>query len=149
MNAGIFNYRKVGQNNTQRLGLCCFPAQIEFTCFGAEKTMSARDVTRFCAFFPARKSGNFLHILGPFPYYITQKAWRKRKKIHWRKFKKNPVETATQNCRFLSLVVGRGRTCPEWLRSGRGTVGRCTGPKWPKRVQTTILVKMTLFRTGF
>ena len=32
---------------------------------------------------------------------------------------------------------------------GRGTVGKCTGPKWPKMVQTTILVKMTLFRTRF
>ena len=35
------------------------------------------------------------------------------------------------------------------LGNGRGTVGKCTGPKWTKMVQTTILVKMTLFRTGF
>ena len=35
------------------------------------------------------------------------------------------------------------------LRSRRSTVGKCTGPKWSKMVKTTILVKMTLFRTGF
>ena len=35
------------------------------------------------------------------------------------------------------------------LGNGRGTVGKCTGPKWSRMVQTTILVKMTLFRTGF
>ena len=35
------------------------------------------------------------------------------------------------------------------LGGGRGTVGKCTGPKWPKMVQTTILVEMALFRTGF
>ena len=35
------------------------------------------------------------------------------------------------------------------VRSGRGTVGRNAGPKWSKMVRTTILVKMTLFRTGF
>ena len=30
-----------------------------------------------------------------------------------------------------------------FLGTGRGTVGKCAGPKWPKMVQTTILVKMT------
>ena len=35
------------------------------------------------------------------------------------------------------------------IRSGRGTAGRCAGPKWPKMVKMTILVKMSLFRTGF
>ena len=35
------------------------------------------------------------------------------------------------------------------IRIGRSNVGKCTGPKWSKMVQTTILVKMTLFRTGF
>ena len=44
---------------------------------------------------------------------------------------------------FFSLPVS------PLLGSGRGTVGKCTGPKWSKMVQTTILVKMTLFRTGF
>ena len=34
------------------------------------------------------------------------------------------------------------------LGIGRGTVGKCTGPKWSKMVQTSILVKKTLFRTG-
>ena len=40
---------------------------------------------------------------------------------------------------LTSLKIGRGR----------GTVGKCAGPKWSKMVKTTILVKMTLFRTGF
>ena len=35
------------------------------------------------------------------------------------------------------------------LRSARGTVGRCAGPKWPKMVRATNLVKITLLRTGF
>ena len=34
------------------------------------------------------------------------------------------------------------------LGRGRSTVGKCTGPKWSEMVQTTILVKMPLFRTG-
>ena len=73
---------------------------------GTEKTMTATDVTGFCAFFSARKSGNLLHILGRFPYSITQKTWRKWKKIHWlEKIQKKNVETAPRNCRFLSLVV--------------------------------------------
>ena len=33
-----------------------------------KKNMTARDVTGFYAFFSARNSGNFLHILGQFPY---------------------------------------------------------------------------------
>ena len=40
---------------------------------------------------------------------------------------------------FVGIVLG----------SGRGTVGKCAGPKRSKMVQTTILVKMTLFRAGF
>ena len=32
---------------------------------GTEKAMKATDMTGFYAFFSARKSGNFLHILGP------------------------------------------------------------------------------------
>ena len=35
------------------------------------------------------------------------------------------------------------------LGNGRGAVGKCTGPKWSKMVQTTILDQMTLFRPGF
>ena len=36
-----------------------------------------------------------------------------------------------------------------YLGSGCGTAGKSTGQKWTKMVQTTILVKVTLFRTGF
>ena len=47
----------------------------------------------------------FSHILGRFPFFLAQKkTWRKEKNFHWRK-KKNPVEMAPRQCRFLSLVV--------------------------------------------
>ena len=35
------------------------------------------------------------------------------------------------------------------MRSGRSPAERCTGPKWSRMVILTILVKMTLFQTGF
>ena len=35
------------------------------------------------------------------------------------------------------------------LGNGRSTVGKWAGPTWSKMVQTTILVKMTSFRSGF
>ena len=38
--------------------------------------MTARDVTGFYAFFSARNSGNFLHILGRFPQSIIHKTWK-------------------------------------------------------------------------
>ena len=38
------------------------------SAFRDPKTMTTRDVTGFYAFFFARKSGNFLRILGRFPY---------------------------------------------------------------------------------
>ena len=66
--------------------------------------MTARDKTGFYAIFSARKSGNFLHILGRFPYYMAQKTWRRRQRST-RENSKNPAETAPRNCRFLSLVV--------------------------------------------
>ena len=41
---------------------------------------------------------------------------------------------------FMGMGVGRGRS----------TVGKCAGPKWPKRGPfRSVLVEMTLFRTGF
>ena len=44
---------------------------------------------------------------------------------------------------------GYSRSMVLLVGGGRGTVGKRAGPKWPKMVKTTILVKMTLFRTGF
>ena len=56
---------------------------------------------------------------------------------------------APRLCPKIAWKIGRGgQNGALQLRSGCGTVGRCTGPKWTKIVQTTILVKMTLFRTG-
>ena len=59
---------------------------------------------------------------------------------------------------LLDLFALGGGTSPQvWiprrtlscLRRRRSTVEKCTGPKWSKMVKTTILAKMTLFRTGF
>ena len=47
-------------------------AKLQQQWSGPKKTMTARDVTGFCAFFSAWKSGNFLHIFGRFPYWVTQ-----------------------------------------------------------------------------
>ena len=55
--------------------------------------MTARDVTRVCAFFSARKSGIFLHILGRFLTKLHSKPGE-REKIHWRKFKKSSGDSA-------------------------------------------------------
>ena len=53
----------------------------------------------------------------------------------------------------ISENLRLGSVCPLkralTIGSGCGTVGKCTGPKWSKMVRTTILVKMTLFRTDF
>ena len=71
-----------------------------------KKTMTAKDVTGFCAFFSPRKSGNFLHILAAIslPNY-TVNLGKQEKKNPLEKIQINPVETAPRNCRFLSLVV--------------------------------------------
>ena len=64
----------------------------------------------------ARKSDNFLHILGRFPCWIAQKTWRKSKDNS-----KNPMEPAPRKCRFLSQrwFVGNplARNCPVFLLS--------------------------------
>ena len=59
---------------------------------GTEKTMTAKDVTGFYAVFSARKSGNFLHILGHFFTELYRKPGEKGKnplekiqKIQWRR----------------------------------------------------------------
>ena len=57
----------------------------------------------------------------------------------------DPVETPFAKTLFSWFLSFGGAK----LGSGRGTVGKCAGQKWSKMVQTTILVKMTLFRTGF
>ena len=60
------------------------------------------------------------------------------------------LETA-EDSSFLQWGQLNAMDPAEWptLGNGRGTVGRCAGPKWSKMVHMTILVKMTLFRTGF
>ena len=82
--------------------------------------MTARDVTGFCAFFSARESGNFLHVLGgDFLLNYTENLEKKNEKMHWRKLKKKPVETAPRNCRNPC----RGRTRPDIL----GALGEFRG----------------------
>ena len=55
------------------------------------KAMTARDVTGFCAFVSARKSGNFLHIWGDFLSKLHRKL-EKKGKNPLEKVPKNPVE---------------------------------------------------------
>ena len=84
---------------TQCLVCCFFPVLNS----GPKKTMTATDVTGFYALFSARKSGNFLYILGLFLKLHSKP--REKGKNPLEKIQKNPVETAPRNCRFLSLVV--------------------------------------------
>ena len=55
-------------------------------------------------FFSARKSGNFLHVLGCCLTKLHSKPGEKETKSTG-EISKNPVETAPRNYRFLSLVV--------------------------------------------
>ena len=41
---------------------------------------------------------------------------------------------------FFSFILALSLSVPQQLRSGRSTVGRCAGPKWPTMAKTTILV---------
>ena len=63
--------------------------------FGSEKTMTARDVTGFCAFCPPGNRAIFSAFWGDF-LNLHSKPGEKEKKS---------LETAPRNCRFLSLVV--------------------------------------------
>ena len=77
--------------------------------------MTAREVTGFRAFSPARKSGKFLHILGGFLAKLHRRPGEKgKKKTTGEKNLRNPVETAPRNCRFLSLVVVE-RVLSNWI----------------------------------
>ena len=77
---------------------------------GPKKPVTARDVTGFYALFSARKSGDFLHVLGCFSYQIAHKILEKQGKIHWRKFKKSSGDGAPK---LQISVPYRGQTCPE------------------------------------
>ena len=88
------------------------PCEKKNTSAGTEKKKNhdSRDVTGFYAYFSARKSGNFLHILGRFPYQITQKTWRKGKKSTGENSKKSSGGGAPK---LQISVPCRGRTFPE------------------------------------
>ena len=66
------------------------------------KPMTARDVTGFYACVSARKSGNFLHILGQF-LNDTDSLERKQKSTG--ENSTSPAEDIPRNCRFLSPVA--------------------------------------------
>ena len=78
---------------------------------GPKKTVTATDVTGFYAFFSARKWGNFLHVFGPFPCWITQQTWRKGKTSSGESSKKSSGDGAPT---LQISVPCRGRTCPEY-----------------------------------
>ena len=76
--------------------------------------MTARDVTGFYACLSARKSGNFVRILGENSYEFTQKTGEKGK-IGGENSKNSSGENS-QNRRFLSC---RGGACPENMSTTR------------------------------
>ena len=61
----------------------------------------------------------------------------------------HPFCAATPISTMICVTCQFETTRSARIGRGRGAVGKCTGPKWSKVVQRTILVKMTLFRTGF
>ena len=88
-----------------------------------KKPMTTTDVIGFYAFFlSARKSGNFLHILGANSLLSYTVNLEKKEKIHWRKFKKSSGDIAPK---LQISVPCRGRTCP-YLPNGV-----LTGPPFP------------------
>ena len=80
------------------------------TKIGTEKTMTARDMTGFCASFSARKSGHFLHIWGEFLTEVHSAPGKKGTNIHCREFKKSNGDGAPKL--QISLPC-RGQTCPD------------------------------------
>ena len=111
--------------------------------------MTAREVTKFCAFFSARKSDNFLQILGWYPFLFTQKTWKKgkkhslekfikKKKIQWRNF---PVPCCGERALILKKVQnqkgkeGQGRI---WNLGGNfGPEKKRFSPPAPKFLANT------------
>ena len=67
--------------------------------------MTASDVTGILSFFLRLDIRQFSPHLGVISLLNYIANLEKQEKNRWRKFKKNPVETAPRNCRFLSLVV--------------------------------------------
>ena len=74
---------------------------------GTEKAMTARDVTWFYPSSPPGDRGIFSTFGAIWGDFLTKlhREPGERGKIHWRQFKKNPVETAPRNCSFLYLVA--------------------------------------------
>ena len=79
------------------------PWSIRVPWSGDPITMTATDVTGFCDFLSALKSGIF-DTLGWSPYQFTPESWRNKENSSGEN-SKNPVGTVPRNCRFLSLVV--------------------------------------------
>ena len=92
------NWRNNIKQNARRLG-------IGATKRGTEKTMTARDVTGFYAFFSAWKSGNFPPHFGGISLLKCTVSLETRGKIHWRKFIQKSSGDFDRNHKFLSLVV--------------------------------------------
>ena len=76
-----------------------------------QKTMTARDVTGFCAFFSARKSGKFSPHFGSISWSNYTVNLEKKEISTGENIFKNPVETAPPKLQIS--VPCRGRTGPE------------------------------------
>ena len=114
------------------------------TSFGTEKTMTVRDVTGFCAFFFARKSGNFLHIFGRFPTKLYRKPGEKGnnplekiQKVHWRRRPQTadfcPLSWSNVNASSQHIPAGYPKNPqirPNWVLVCRQMCrGRCDRPQ--------------------
>ena len=91
-----------------------------FSSFRTKKTVTARDLTGFYAFFSTRKSGKFFHIFGGFLTKSHSRPGKNRKKIHWRKFKKKSSQEQQQqqqqNQQQLKQHNKISPRCPKFLR---------------------------------
>ena len=84
-----------------------------------KKNTTARDVTAFCTFFSAWKSGKVLHIWGHFLAKLHSKSGGKLKKLQWRRCPENadfcPLawsKASWSKCRFRCLSACFGVLSP-------------------------------------
>ena len=114
---------------------CCEPVH-SMTPIETEETMTARDMTGYCAVFSTRKSGNFVHFVGhnkpgegkrKNPLEIVQKtrdgAPKLQISIPCRRRTPPDPKQMTRNLQTRSLCQGKGGPCighPCWESSRTG-----------------------------
>ena len=92
----------------KRMGLCSLPWP-RCCVWGLKTHLSQREYRILRKFQPILFFGIALHIVGLFPYKVTQRTWGKCKDMHWRKVKKSNGEGGAK----LQISVGcRDQTSP-------------------------------------